>query len=396
MQKNTVAIIGLGMVGLPLAKTIPKKFKLVGYDIKKIKTTFQTSTKDEIINGSEFIIVCVPTPVKNSNLPDLSHIIDVSKKISKQLEKGQTIIIESTINPGVCEEIILPILEKSGLKGGKDFHLAHCPERINPGDKKWNINNIPRNIGALSEKGLKKAKIFYKTFVKAEIKTLKSIKAAEASKIIENTFRDINIAYVNELAKSFDALGIDLIEVIEAASNKPFSFMPHYPGCGVGGHCIPVDPYYLINKAKKSGFDHNLLKKAREVNDSMPQYTVGLLESRIKPSLKNAKVGLLGLAYKADISDTRNSPSLKISEILKRKGAKVLKFDPYIKSNCKNLTDILKKSDYLIIGTAHKEFKKINGPQLKKHGIKIVIDGKNCLNKEEIERNGIIYKGIGH
>lgn len=396
MIKNKVAIIGLGQVGMPLAQAILKKYQVVGYDIKSKKAAIKISTNPDIIKNSKYMIVCVPTPVKNKILPDLSAIKSASQTIAKYLKKGQTIIIESTVYPGVCEEIILPILEKTGLKGGKDFELSHCPERINPGDKKWKITNIPRNIGSLTKKGLKKSANFYRSFIKAKINETSSIKIAEASKVIENTFRDINIAYVNELAKSFDTLGIDLLETIEAASNKPFGFLPHYPGCGVGGHCIPVDPYYLIAKAKKLGFKHTFLKNARKINESMPKYTVDLLKN--KTSIKNLKIGLLGISYKANVADTRNSPGLKILEILKKSGAKVAIFDPYFPnlSTEKSLNELLQKSEAVILSTNHNQFQKITGKLLKKYHIKIVIDGKNCLNKEEIKHNEIIYKGIGH
>lgn len=424
MQKNKVAIIGLGYVGLPLACTIAKntKYKVCGLDtnkekieiIKKKKSPFkdklteeslkkiqiELSNKDEILKDAEFIIICVPTPVKSSKMPDLRPIKMASQTVKKYLEKGQKIIIESTINPGVCEEVILPILEKSGLKGGIDFELSHCPERINPGDTKWNVENIARNIGSLTQKGNKEVANFYRSFLKGEIKELSCLKAAEATKVIENTFRDINIAYVNELAKSFDLMKIDLIEVIEAASNKPFAFMPHFPGCGVGGHCIPVDPYYLIERAKKVGFNHKFLKEARSINNSMPAYTVELLEKelkKIKLKITSQKIGLLGLTYKADIDDIRESPSLEILKILKKKKLKVKSYEPYIpeKSDFKNLEETLKNSDIIIIATNHKEFKKITGKLLKKHNIKIVIDGKNCLNKSDIIKEEIIYKGIG-
>ncbi len=425
MQKNKVTVIGLGYVGLPLAIAIAKnkKYKVYGLDtdrkkvelinqkkapfkeesirenIKKVK--IKCSDNQETIEDSEYIIVCVPTPVKDNKTPNLNPIKSASRTVAKYLEKGQKVIIESTINPGVCEEVILPILEKSGLKGGKDFTLSHCPERINPGDQKWNVSNIPRNIGSLSQKGNKIVANFYRSFLKAEINEVSSLKVAEATKVIENTFRDINIAYVNELAKSFDLMEIDLPEVIQAASNKPFAFMPHFPSCGVGGHCIPVDPYYLINKAKKVGFDHGFLRKAREVNNSMPSYTVKLLEKELKKinkSLKNSKVGLFGLAYKAGVSDLRESPALEIEKILKKKKAKVKSFDPFIpeKSDVKSLNKLLEYSDFIIIATNHKQFQKITSQTLQKNKIKIVIDGKNCLNKRAIQKANIIYKGIGH
>lgn len=413
MKKNQIAIIGLGYVGLPLALAAcrNKKYTIKGLDIDKnriksinktkIPPNLEVSSSSEIIKNSQFIIICVPTPVKNISQPDLRPLKSATETTLEYLEKGQKIIIESTVNPGICEEIVLKILEKSGLKGGLDFELSHCPERINPGDQKWTVENIPRNIGSLTTKGNTTIANFYRSFLKAPINEVSSIKIAEATKIIENTFRDINIAYVNELAKSFDKLGIDLVETIKAASNKPFAFMPHFPGCGVGGHCIPVDPYYLIAKAKKSGFNHGFLKKARSINNSMPAYTIELLENELKKlkiPIKKARIGILGLAYKENTSDLRESPSLKIIEILEKKGFKPLKFDPHIKtlSNCDSLNQLLQKSDYIILATAHKQFLKINGKLLAKNNIKIIIDGRNCLNKTDLLKNNIIYKGIGH
>lgn len=425
MKKNKVSIIGLGFVGLPLAYCIAQtgKYEVIGFDLseKRISSiqkkeaeiddsfskevakdiTLNCGTDPQLINESEYIIICVPTPVFEENhLPDLRPIISSSELIAKQLEKGQKVILESTVNPGVSEEIIKPILEKSGLKAGKDFELSHCPERINPGDNKWNIKNIPRNIGSLSIEGNKIVADFYRSFIDAEINELSTIKASEATKIIENTFRDINIAYVNELAKSFDIMEIDLVEVINAASNKPYAFIAHFPGCGVGGHCIPVDPYYLIEKAANIGFEHSFLKKAREVNNSMPQYTINLLETKLfelKKNIKTARIGLLGLSYKPNVADIRESPSKKIIEILENKNASFKTFDPLFPelSSAKSLKEILDYSDAIIIATAHNEFKNISSLELKKSSVQIVIDGRNCLNKEDLKKHNIIYKGIG-
>lgn len=425
MIKNKVTIIGLGYVGLPLLCCIAKntKFQVCGFDldqgkIKKIEkricpiddektanylkgAVVEVSHDSKIIKGSEFIVICVPTPVKNNKMPDLKPVISAIKIVSKYLERRQKIILESTVNPGVCEEIILPILEKTGLKGGKDFELSHCPERINPGDTKWFIENIPRNVGSLTKVGNKIVANFYRSFIKSNINEVSSLKVAESSKIIENTFRDVNIAYVNELAKSFDAMGIDLLEVIKAASNKPFAFLPHYPGCGVGGHCIPVDPYYLIKRAKESGFDHSFLKKARSINNSMPKYTVDILLERLPMIGKNVKqviVGVLGLAYKPDVADLRESAALKIVQILKTCKACIVKYDPCFKklSDASDLEDFLKKVDVVIVATSHRQFLKLSSKDFKKHGIKIIIDGRNCLDKDELIRGGLIYKGIGH
>jgi nucleotide sugar dehydrogenase len=317
------------------------------------------------------------------------------------MQKDTYVIIESTINPGVCDEIVIPIIEsETGMKAGVDFDVAHCPERINPGDPKWNVYNIPRNIGSTRPEATKFLADFYRSFIDAEINEMPDLKTAEATKIIENTFRDINIAYVNELAKSFDILGIDLLTVIKGASNKPFAFMPHYPGCGVGGHCIPVDPYYLIERASQSGFDHKFLKIAREINNSMPEYTIDLLAvglNKFEKPIKNTKVGLLGMSYKANVGDLRQSPSVEIKKILLQREADLNIYDKYFPelSTCNSLEEILEKSFAIVIATDHDEFKNIDADILKKYDIKVVIDGKNCLDKEKISAAGIYYKGIG-
>ena len=337
----------------------------------------------------------------NDYTPDLTPVKNATEDIANYLKKGQVVVIESTINPGVCDEIVVPILEdKTGMKAGIDFDVAHCPERINPGDPYWNVYNIPRNIGSTRLETTKKIAEFYRSFINAEINEMPNLKTAEATKIIENTFRDINIAFVNELARSFEVLGIDLLAVIKGASNKPFAFMPHFPSCGVGGHCIPVDPYYLIERAKQSGFDHKFLKLAREINNSMPEYTIDKLTEALnifEKSVKNTKVGLLGLSYKANVGDIRESPSLKLKDILIEKHADLLIFDPYFPemSNTESLEEILQKSYAIVLATDHKVFKQLTAEKLLEYDIKIVIDGKNCLNKQEIQDVGIYYKGIG-
>jgi nucleotide sugar dehydrogenase len=230
---------------------------------------------------------------------------------------------------------------------------------------------------------------------------MKSIRAAEAVKVVENSFRDINIAFVNELARSFDTLGIDVKDVIHGAATKPFSFLAHFPSCGVGGHCIPVDPYYLIERAKKAGFDHKFLRLAREINNGMPDYTVELLQdalNMVKLPMNGTSVGVLGLAYKANIDDVRESPSVRIIEHLKKHSAKIETFDPHLldRSSMKSLDAILKKSTALILATDHQEFKDMITPALlKKHHIKVFIDGKNAFDKNLFRKSGIVYKGIG-
>lgn len=415
----TVTVIGLGYVGFPLACAIAKskKYRVYGLDTNKervdkinmrissvedkqaeedIKTArIYATTEDGVIKQSNFIIVCVPTPIDEERKPDLTPVIKASESILKNLKKGQIIILESTVNPGVCEEIILPILESGGLIGGVDFELVHCPERINPGDPKWNVYNINRNIGGLTKKGTHTAADFYRSFLRANVNEMSSLKAAEATKIVENVFRDVNIAYVNELAQSFDKLGIDVYEVINGASNKPFAFMPHYPGCGVGGHCIAVDPYYLIDYAEKHGFNHKLLKEARMINNSMPHYTVMKLVDGLNSlgiDIKGAKVGLFGLSYKANVGDMRESPALEIKKELLELGADLLCCDPYCNGNAPALiNDILENCVGVILATNHHQFLEI----VDWKNVKLIVDGRNCLDMSNIQSQGIIYNGIG-
>jgi len=419
---KTVAVIGLGYVGLPVACLCARKYNVIGADIdknrvsliergicpikdehlekefKKLKSKLQVTTHvEEAVSKSDIVLICVPTPVDKNHIPDLTALKSAIDSVSKAMKENLLVIIESTIFPGTTEEVILPILKKSNIS---KFYLAHCPERIDPGNKDFTIEKISRVVGGIDKESSTEASKFYETIIGPKnIIRLGSVKAAEATKMMENTFRDVNIAFINEMAKSFDKAGIDIIEVIEGASNKPFAFMPHYPGTGVGGHCIPVDPYYLIEKAKKVGFSHDFLKLARDINNSMPHYTVELLENQLKKlnkSIKNANVGVLGIAYKANVDDTRESPALTIIKILKEKGAEVFVFDPYVKkeSNVKDLDELLQKGDFIVLVTDHNEFKNIED-KLKENNIKIVIDGRNFLDKEKIKSLGIAYHGIG-
>ncbi|XOU94759.1 MAG: nucleotide sugar dehydrogenase [Candidatus Kerfeldbacteria bacterium] len=423
--KGIVTVIGLGYVGLPLAcLCVEKGYKTFGVaiDRKKInminrgenpltdepelnqiiaKKLISADTSFENVSKSDVIVICVPTPVDKLHHPDLTPVKSASKSVSKYLKKGQLVVIESTINPGVCQEIVQPIIDKeSGMEAGKDYFLAHSPERVNPGDPVWKVRNIPRVVGAISKKGLKVALKFYGNILDGSVRGMKSIKEAEATKVIENSFRDINIAFVNELAKSFDKLGIDLYDTLEGASTKPFAYLPHWPSIGVGGHCIPVDPYYLIERAKLAGFDHKFLKMSREINNSMPKYAVGLLSkmlNKISRPMMNTSVGVLGLSYKANVGDIRESPSLEVIKLLQEHGSKVEIFDPYFqdKSTVNSLEDLLKKVDVIVVATNHKEFVNISSTLLKKYKIKMVLDGKNCLDKAKIQKAKIIYKGIG-
>lgn len=425
MPKEIVTVVGLGYVGLPLAVLASQK----GYTVQGLehnaekvelvnrgenflqdeflKESFQAgmvkaSTKASILKKSDVIIVCVPTPVDAQYNPDLGPVRGAAEAIIKNMnpEKRPLVIIESTINPGVCEEVVEVMFSEAGLKDEKHYDLAHCPERINPGDPKWNVTNIPRVVGAKNTKGLKRAVTFYESILNATVRPMKSLKEAEAAKVVENSFRDINIAFVNELARSFDILGIDVVDVIAGAATKPFAFMPHWPSCGVGGHCIPVDPYYLIERAKQAGFDHKFLRTARGINNAMPLYTVELLQDKLNDvglPMNGTNVGVLGIAYKADVNDVRESPAIPIIREIKRHKSNVLTYDPYIPKHSteKSLESLLKKSTALVLVTNHKMFTEIDPKVFQKHGIKVIIDGKNCLDKVAIEKLGIVYKGIG-
>lgn len=426
MEKNRrICIFGLGYVGLPLACLAAEKgYKVTGVDVDDEKINLvnngispidddELKNKLKILKGkikatndglnavkeSGIVVICVPTPVDENYHPNLKYVKESAKIISKVLKKGHLVILESTVAPMTTENILKPILEKSGLICGEDFYLCFCPERIDPGNKKFKLKDIPRVVGGINKESTERAINFYNSILDSEVLGLSSPEVAEAVKIMENTFRDINIAFVNEMAKSFDRLGIDITEVIRGASTKPFAFMPHYPGCGVGGHCISVDPYYLIEQASKKGFEHRFLRLAREINNSMPDYSVervieGLNE--IGKSVRGTEISVLGLAYKGNVDDTRESPAFEIIEKLKKMNGNVKVFDPHIPemSNFKTLDEAL-YCECIIIVTDHDEFKNLDLNSVKERGVKVIIDGRNILDKEKVKELGIVYKGIG-
>lgn len=423
-SNKTIAIVGLGYVGLPLALLSERKgYKVIGIDAdakkvellnkriapfadeeiaKQLKNSSLEAAADfDRIKDASVIIICVPTPVYENHMPNLEPVENACRSIAKFLQKGQLVILESTVNPGVSENIVIPMLEKeSGLKAGKDFYVAHCPERINPGDKNWTVENIPRVVGGLEEKSLEMAYEFYSSIISGQIKKMDTLREAEAVKVVENSFRDINIAFVNELAMSFSKLGIDVVNVINGAATKPFAFMAHYPGVGVGGHCIPVDPYYLIDYAKQNGFSHDFLKLARNINSNMPTFTAERVVSglnEIKMAINGAKVAVLGLAYKPNIDDCRESPSFDLIKALEKYGANVVSFDPFVlsRSTAKSLDEAIKGAVAIVIATCHNQFKNLEPEYFLKNGVKVVVDGRNCLPKEKFLKAGIIYKGIG-
>lgn len=414
-----VVVIGLGYVGLPLALRVADKgYVVTGIDLDKSKiekisngedpigedfikellpnTSLKVTSSSNAIKEADITIVCVPTPVKNDYEPDLGPVKGAIGAICKGAKKGSVVIVESTINPGVCDEVVIPLFEENGIKVNRDIHVSHCPERINPGDPKWDVTNIPRVVGSSSPEGLKLTVEFYENIIDANIKQMGSIKEAEACKVVENSFRDVNIAFVNELAKSFSKLGINVKNVIDGAATKPFAFMAHYPSVGVGGHCIPVDPYYLIEYARGYGFEHEFLSLARSINNSMPHFTVDQLRDALDEkgaSLKDLDVLVLGLSYKANVGDDRESPSYELIEILKSKNANVHVYDPYFieKSTVKTLDEGLKKAKAIILASNHQEFLECD---FSKSDIIAFIDGKNAISKNKVGKD-TVYKGIG-
>ncbi len=426
-KDSVVAVIGLGYVGLPLALLAAQKsYNVIGFDIVKSKiadlqhgvtvvdgishedlTTSSATFTDEPndLAKADIAIVCVPTPlVEDTQLPDLEPVKSAMRILAPQLHKGSLVVLESTVNPGVCDEIVIPTLQSlTSLKVGTDIDLAYCPERINPGDPQWHVGNISRVIGGNTTRALERSYKFYSSIIDAPIKKMGSIKEAEAVKVVENSFRDINIAFVNELAMSFHSLGIDIENVIDGAATKPFAFMAHRPGCGVGGHCIPIDPYYLIDYAKGYGFDHDLLRLARRTNEHMPVFTVELVKEaleKVKKPLNGTKVALLGMSYKPNVGDHRESPAHHVYALLQKSGADVVRFDPHLPafSDVDSLEKALDYAEAVVITTAHSEFESALKPvDLKKHGVIAVIDGRNMLrhSQADFKAAGIIYQGIG-
>lgn len=422
-KNKAVAIVGLGYVGLPLAVLAAKKgYKVIGIDIdtKKVeqinkgKSPFndQDLSRElgevKILATTDFkkvkevttVIICVPTPIYDNRLPNYKPLEMACASVAPYLKKGDLVIVESTINPGVCEEIVLPIITGGSSLKDQEFLFAHCPERINPGDQEWKVSNIPRVVGGKDQKSTAVTAAFYRSLIDAEVREMKSLKEAEAVKVVENSFRNVNIAFVNELAQSFAKLGIDAVAVIEGAATKPFAFMPHFPGCGVGGHCIPVDPYYLIDYAKKNGYLHRFLSLACQVNEEMPKYTVNLFRHELEKlgkKFKGSRALVLGLSYKADIDDTRESPALEIIKLLEEAGVRVKVYDPHSRNarSEASMEEAIDGVDGLIVATNHHEFLKLNPIQLFENEVRVVIDGRNCLDKDSFAKAGIVYRGIG-
>ena len=426
--KNKTAVLGvfgLGYVGLPLAVEKAKAgYKTIGFDMQEkkvhmvnegqnyIKDIIDSDLKEVVDEGllkatTDFsfvkdvdtICICVPTPLDIYQQPDLSYVKNSTQNIAKYLHPGMLIVLESTTYPGTTEELIKPILEeKSDLKCGQDFFLAFSPERIDPGNPWYKVKNTPKVVGGVTPDCMEVASYLYSNIIQGKVHPVSSPKVAEMEKIYENVFRYTNIALANEMSILCHKMGIDFWEVIEAAKTKPYGFMPFYPGPGIGGHCIPLDPFYLTWKAREYDYHTRLIELAGEINRYMPEYIVErtgkILSQKFKKSLNGAKILLLGVAYKKDIDDLRESPALEVIKKLEEEGSIVSYYDPYISEftnnrkeykSLKELTaeDIIKK-DIIIITTAHTA---VDYKMVAKNA-KAVFDTRNAIkfNNENVER----------
>ncbi len=422
LKEAMIGVIGLGYVGLPLCLCFAEKsFRTIGFDIdqKKIealssKTSyikhisaeriskavssgfFSATTDFSTLSLCDAVLIAVPTPLNKNREPEMEYIVKTCEAIFPYLRKGQLIVLESTTYPGTTVEVVVPILERSGLIVDKDFYVAFSPEREDPNNPQFTTETIPKVVGSTSPDGLEIADLVYRQIVVRTV-PVSSTQVAEATKLMENIFRSVNIALVNELKVTFMKMGIDIWEVIEAAKTKPFGFMPFYPGPGLGGHCIPIDPFYLTWKAREYGVNTRFIELAGEINTSMPDFVVQrameVLNEYSKP-LKGSKILILGLAYKANVDDDRESPSYFLMEKLEAKGALVEYNDPFVpvikptrehqQYIGKKSVEITGKFDLILISTAHDAYKKIN---LIAFGIPI-LDSRNLIPQS----NSLVYK----
>jgi UDP-N-acetyl-D-glucosamine dehydrogenase len=418
-KQASIGIIGLGYVGLPLGLSFSKNgFRVVGIDISEekvemlnqgcsyitdVKNTeikesiengnFQATTDFSTISSLDVICICVPTPLNKNHEPDLSSVKYVVTKLQTFLQKDTLVILESTTYPGTTEEQIEKVLTSSGLQVGTDYHLCYSPERVDPGNKKYRISNTPKVIGGVTKECVRIADSLYKTIVNQTF-LVSSPRVAEMSKLLENTFRSINIAFINEMALMCDHIGVNIWEAIQASATKPFGFMPFYPGPGIGGHCIPLDPMYLSWRAKESNFFSRFIELSQDINSNMPRYVVRkiseLLNSK-KKCINGSSILLLGMAYKPDVNDLRESPSLDVYELLKEKGALVTVNDPFCHSfvDAQNQSiDVQKKLNYdeittydlVVVLTVHSAY---NLNDIATSGVSI-LDTRNALNGIEL------------
>jgi UDP-N-acetyl-D-glucosamine dehydrogenase len=419
-KEARVGVIGLGYVGLPLVvEYAASGFEGIGFEVDETKADkinqgdsyigdVPSSRVKELVSQKKLsatvnfdrladcdaIIICVPTPLRKTKEPDVSYILAAAEEIKKRLRRGHLVILESTTYPGTTDEVLLPMFEETGLKLDEDFLLAFSPERVDPGNPHFLTHNIPKVVGGVTDDSTEVASHLYSQIVK-DVHSVTSARVAEAAKLLENTFRAVNIGMANEMARLCYALNIDTWEVIRAAATKPFGFMPFYPGPGIGGHCIPLDPHYLSWKARQHGFDSRFISLAEEVNSRMPEHVVQLVSDGLndeRKAMKGSRVLLLGVAYKKDIDDVRESPALSIIDRLRAKGADVRYHDPFVKEvrfddahtegsgeslESVPLTDEeLRSSDCVIIVTDHSEIDYGRVCSL----TPLIVDTRNALN----------------
>ncbi len=419
-QSANVAVIGLGYVGLPLVIEFCRAgFKVTGFDVdtdkinmlkegksyikhidvsiltNDFRESFQPTGDFSLLKEMDCIIICVPTPLNKNREPDMRYVFNTVRSIAANMGKGQLIVLESTTYPGTTDGDMRRILEEKGMKAGVDFHLAFSPEREDPNNKDFSVKTIPKVVGGYSPKCLEAAVALYSNIV-AKTVPVSSTRVAESAKLLENIYRSVNIALVNELKVLFDKMGIDVWEVIEAAKTKPFGYQAFYPGPGLGGHCIPIDPFYLTWKAREYEFITRFIELAGEINTNMPDYVVSKVAealNNIGKPVKGTKILMLGLAYKANVDDDRESPSYRLMEKLEEMGANVSYNDPYIptirptreyaKFAGRKSVDVSKEYDLILIATAHDEYSRIDFASL---GIPVV-DTRNVVKK----KSGLIY-----
>lgn len=455
-----IAVVGLGYVGLPLAALCAKKsYQVVGLDSNEqtvaslaagkchirdeaverlladaiASNNFEVTSNSEVIADCSIYLICVPTPVDANNEPDLGPLESACRVVAPYLKQDDLVVVESTVFPGTCEQVVAPLLQEiSGLDGSADFHLAHCPERVNPGDLFWTSENIPRVVGATSEPGVHMAAELYasilggKIYDVREIKKslspkfsetpqglhiahvplgsvtkMRSIRDAEAVKAMENTVRDVNIAFVNELAKISDVLELDVVDIIDGMATKPFGKGPFYPGVGVGGHCIAVDPEWLKTASKKAGYMPEIIQLARMTNNGMPEYTVSVLQDLLNERgypLKGTKIAVLGVAYKRNVDDPRESPFFNLKNQLLKKGAELSVYDSWIETEntVSSLEECLRQVKAIVIVTEHSDFiEKLKHIDLSQLEVEVLVDGRNCLDGDMIRKQDVLYRGIG-
>jgi UDP-N-acetyl-D-galactosamine dehydrogenase len=411
-KQMVVMVVGLGYVGLPLAKALSHHSKVIGFDMDANRVEmvnsgsnhgFLATVDPKTMREADFIIIAVPTPVTKTKEPDLSHVISASRTVSQNMKPGCTVILESTVYPGVTEEIVKPILEESGKQCGKDFKLAYCPERINPGDDEHTVANCVKVVGGIDEETTETVAQLYSTICGGVFKA-KNIKTAEAAKVIENVQRDLNIALVNELSLIFERLGLDTKDVMDAASTK-WNFHRYSPGM-VGGHCIPVDPYYLVCKAKELGYDARVILAGRSINDYMPVHVAQMVMKGLNDVgkvIKGSRVLIMGLTYKENVPDTRETPAIEMIRELNGYGVELYGFDPLIDDTVAefgvkpvNNVGKLKDIDCLVLSVAHNVFRQISLRTLRAIMDRdpVLIDVRGFFDADKARQLGFHYKTL--